>query len=163
MEIERKYLIKTLPDNLESYPHHLIEQGYLNTQPVVRIRKQDTDYYLTYKGGGLMAREEYNLPLNEVSYEHLKTKADGNIITKVRYVIPIEHPKFQEGFLCDDDPELKIELDIFSSPLTLQMAEVEFPTIEMANAFIPPAWFGEDVTMNTAYHNSTMSRTNYNQ
>ncbi|MFR6560708.1 MAG: hypothetical protein ACLUR5_00530 [Eubacterium ventriosum] len=29
-----------------------------------------------------MTREEYNLPLNEKSYNHLLTKADGNIITK---------------------------------------------------------------------------------
>ena len=38
------------------------------------------------------------------------------------------------------------------------MAEVEFSSIEMANAFIPPEWFGEDVTMNPKYHNSNMSR-----
>ena len=87
MEIERKYLIPILPTDLETYPHHEIEQGYLNTSPVVRIRKQDDKYFLTYKGGGLMAREEYNLALNEESYEHLLTKADGNIISKKRYVI----------------------------------------------------------------------------
>lgn len=27
MEIERKYLIKKLPENLTSFEHHLIEQG----------------------------------------------------------------------------------------------------------------------------------------
>ena len=63
MEIERKYLIHRLPDDLESYPHKKIQQAYLCTNPVVRIRRQDTDYFLTYKGGGLMVREEYNLPL----------------------------------------------------------------------------------------------------
>ena len=65
MEIERKYIPKTLPENLAQYKHHKIEQAYLNTAPVVRIRKQDNEYFLTYKGGGMMAREEYNLPLNE--------------------------------------------------------------------------------------------------
>lgn len=40
------------------------------------------EYYLTYKGKGLLAREEYNLPLTKESYEHLIKKADGNIITK---------------------------------------------------------------------------------
>ena len=49
MEIERKFLIKNLPDNLSSYPYHQIEQGYLCTAPVVRIRRQDEEYYLTYK------------------------------------------------------------------------------------------------------------------
>ena len=43
MEIERKYLIKQLPENLTSFEHHLIEQGYLCTEPVVRIRRQDDD------------------------------------------------------------------------------------------------------------------------
>ena len=67
MEIERKFLIKELPENLETYPSHLIEQAYLCTKPVVRIRRQDDDYYMTYKGGGLMAREEYNLPAQQRS------------------------------------------------------------------------------------------------
>lgn len=54
MEIERKFLIKKglLPAELESYPFHEIEQGYLCTNPVVRIRRQDDEYYLTYKSKG---------------------------------------------------------------------------------------------------------------
>ena len=64
MEIERKYLIDgTLPFSLEPFSCHLIEQAYLCTAPVVRVRRQDQNYILTYKGSGLMAREEYNLPL----------------------------------------------------------------------------------------------------
>ena len=55
MEIERKFTLKSLPDNLESYPSHHIEQVYLNYNPVVRARKQDDEYYLTYKGSGMMA------------------------------------------------------------------------------------------------------------
>ena len=49
MEIERKFLIskENLPANLDSYPHHKLEQGYLSTAPVVRIRKEDDNYYLT--------------------------------------------------------------------------------------------------------------------
>ena len=39
-----------------------------------------------------MAREEYNLPLDKESYMHLRTKADGNIISKKRYIIPRENP-----------------------------------------------------------------------
>ena len=48
MEIERKYLIEKeqLPKNLSDYPFHRIEQGYLCTSPVVRIRRQDDEYFL---------------------------------------------------------------------------------------------------------------------
>lgn len=75
MEIERKYLVKTLPDHLEQYACKVIEQGYLNTNPVVRIRRSNDDYILTCKGKGMMVREEYNLPLNEEAFLHLKEKS----------------------------------------------------------------------------------------
>mgnify|MGYP004441861055 CR=1 FL=1 len=76
MEIERKFLIskENLPADLDAYPHHKLEQGYLSTAPVVRIRKEDDNYYLTYKSKGLMTREEYNLPLTKESYEHMRPK-----------------------------------------------------------------------------------------
>ena len=57
MEIERKFLIKTLPSDLESYPSSHIEQAYLNEQPVLRIRKKDDSYILTYKSKGLHVRK----------------------------------------------------------------------------------------------------------
>ncbi len=159
MEIERKYTLKKLPENLESYPCRIIEQAYLNVNPVVRVRRDNDNYYLTYKGSGMMAREEYNLPLNKESYEHLLEKADGNIISKRRYVLPIENPMFSEDFVPLADTKLEIELDVFAAPFApLIMAEVEFPSIEMANAFIAPDWFDEDVTMNPTYHNSAMSQ-----
>lgn len=159
MEIEKKYTIKKLPENLETYPCKIIEQAYLNTSPVVRVRKSDDSYYLTYKGSGLMAREEYNLPLDEASYHHLLKKADGNVISKKRYVIPIENPQFDDGYVPLTAPKLCIELDVFAPPFApLIMAEVEFPEVEMADAFIPPAWFSEDVTDDPAYHNSVMSQ-----
>ena len=40
MEIEKKFIPTDLPKDLDSYEHHVIEQAYLNTAPVVRIRKQ---------------------------------------------------------------------------------------------------------------------------
>lgn len=146
MEIERKYLIHNLPDNLKSYPHKKIEQGYLCTSPVVRIRRQDEQYFLTYKSDGLMSREEYNLPLTKEAYEHLKPKADGYMISKIRYLIPL-------------DDTHTIELDVFDAPFApLYMAEVEFATMEEAENFTPPEWFGEDVTFDGSYHNSAMSK-----
>lgn len=153
MEIERKYTIKELPSDLESYPCHLIEQAYLNTAPVIRIRKEDDSYYLTYKGSGLMAREEYNLPLNEESYYHLLEKADGRIITKKRYVIPLKQ------YQPEDQNNLSIELDVFEGELApLMIAEIEFPTKEMAEAFVAPDLFLADVTFDPHYHNSNLSK-----
>ena len=70
MEIERKFLVTTPPENYGSFPLHEIEQAYLCTEPVVRIRKEDDNYYLTYKSKGLLAREEYNLPLTKEAYAH---------------------------------------------------------------------------------------------
>ncbi|MED9904943.1 MAG: CYTH domain-containing protein [Lachnospiraceae bacterium] len=159
MEIERKFTIKKLPDNLDLYPVHLIEQAYLNTDPVVRIRREDDEFYLTYKGHGMLAREEYNLPLNEESYYHLRSKADGNIISKKRYLIPLEHPQFASG--GPRPPEgysLTIELDVFDAPFApLILAEVEFGSKNAAETFLPPDWFLEDVTYNASYHNSYLS------
>lgn len=144
MEIERKFTIKELPD-LTKYSFHIMEQGYLNTNPVVRVRKEDDNYYLTYKGKGLLAREEYNLPLDEAAYYHLVEKADGIIIRKKRYLIPYE--------------KNTIELDVFAEPYeNLVIAEVEFESEEEAMTFRPPAWFKEDVTLDRRYHNSNLSK-----
>ena len=146
MEIERKYLVKTLPQDLGQYPCRQIEQGYLCTDPVVRIRRSDDSYTLTYKGRGLMVREEYNLPLNAEAFAHLREKIDGILIQKRRFLIPLAE-------------KYTIELDIFDGELSpLILAEVEFPSEEEANSFVPPEWFGEDVTFSTAYHNSTLSQ-----
>lgn len=148
MEIERKYLIEQskIPFDPTDFPCRHIEQGYLCTQPVVRIRRDNDDYYLTYKSKGLLAREEYNLPLTREAYSHLKKKIDGHLITKKRYVIPLENG-------------LNIELDFFSGFLEgMIFAEVEFPDEITANTFQPPNWFGEDVTCSSRYQNSTLSQ-----
>ncbi|MBP5198281.1 MAG: CYTH domain-containing protein [Lachnospiraceae bacterium] len=159
MEIERKFLLKTIPDNLEQYVSHRIEQGYLCVDPVVRIRKEENDYILTYKGEGMMARQESNLPLKEASYNQLKSKVTGNIISKTRYMIPLENPEFKQGF--PQPPSgytLTVEIDVFDPPFApLVMAEVEFGSQEAAVAFIPPEWFGEEVTYVKQFHNSYMA------
>lgn len=166
MEIERKYLIHRLPEHISekiassrntsentdtanpavSYPCRLITQGYLNTDPVIRIRQDNDLYELTYKSKGFMTRQEYNLPLTKEAFEHLLTKIDGHLIQKKRYMIPL-------------DCGLTAELDIFEGNLApLILAEVEFPTEEAALTFVPPLWFGEDVTFSGKYHNSNLSK-----
>jgi CYTH domain-containing protein len=174
IEIERKFTLNVVPDDLESYKCHHIEQAYLCTAPVVRIRKEDDEYYLTYKGSGLLARTEYNLPLDEESYAHLRTKADGNIITKNRYIIPMDSldltsQREPDPDGTDEDPGLNpyaglvVELDIFAPPFDdLMIAEVEFPDLETADRFKPPEWFDEDVTMKYEYHNSYLSKKKIN-
>lgn len=147
MEIERKYLVLSPPSDYVSWPSHQIEQAYLCTEPVVRIRREDDTFYLTYKSAGLLAREEYNLPLTKEAYFHLLKKADGIVLSKRRYRKPIE------------GTGLTIEFDVFSGTYEgLMLAEVEFPSVEEANAFTPPSWFGEDVTMSGEYQNSRLSR-----
>ena len=71
MEIERKFIVHNLPDNLDSYPHSEIEQGYLCMEPVIRIRRMNKQYFLTFKSKGLMARTEHEFPLDKAAYEHL--------------------------------------------------------------------------------------------
>ena len=146
MEIERKYLVRRLPDDLSKYEAKKIAQGYLCTDPVVRIRRSNDNYYMTYKGDGLMVREEYNLPLTREAYEHLLPKIDGLLIAKTRYLIPLTD-------------RLTAELDVFEGVLSaLTLVEVEFDSVEEANAFVPPEWFGEDVTESDKYHNSYLSQ-----
>lgn len=150
MEIERKYLIDldAIPFDYKKYDAKIIEQGYLSTNPVVRVRRSNDRYILTYKGEGEIEREEYNLPLTEESYNHLVKKADGRIIKKVRYNIP-----YGEKYL--------IELDVFEEDLApLVVAEVEFETRKEADDFVPPEWFGKDVSMDNRYKNSYLSCNN---
>ena len=100
---------------------------------------------MTYKGAGLLAREEYNLQLTEEAYRHLLPKADGHWIDQDRYCIPFDGHT--------------IELDVFDPPFApLVIAEVEFGSEEDAAAFQPPAWFGEEVTYDPAYSNSNLSK-----
>ena len=190
VEIERKFTVKELPKDLESYPFHEIEQAYLNVNPAIRVRREDHHYYMTYKCKNMQSLEngdigqtEYNMPLTKESYEHLLSKADGNIITKKRYLIPINGDAFDQkedgsnlnAAKKDTVPrtghdaahadefslimsDLKIELDVFQGVFEGRiLAEVEFPSEEAAKAYRPADWFKEDVTGDIRYSNSHMS------
>lgn len=154
MEIEKKFLISHLPDGLEEYEVKNIEQGYLCTNPVVRIRKSNESYILTYKSRfGLEEQEcrdvrinqEIEAALNRQGYEHLREKVDGYLVQKKRYVIPLE-----DGHTG--------ELDIFGGRLEgLRFVEVEFADEHDAAAFVPPSWFGDNVSDDYRYSNSFLS------
>ena len=107
-------------------------------RPVVRVRREDENYYMTYKGGGMMAREEYNLPL------------------ECRFICPSSSESrwqyYYQKTLFDTFHAYTIELDVFEGLFEgIVVAEVEFPSIEEAESFAAPEWFGEDVTYDGRY------------
>jgi CYTH domain-containing protein len=144
MEIERKFLLKELP-LLTHYKSENIIQGYISTDPVIRIRQMDNLYCLTVKSQGHMIREEFELPITKEQYASLWTKLETNAIEKTRYLIPIEN-------------DLIAELDIYKGCLTgLTTVEVEFLSAGAASSFAPPSWFGEDITHDNRYKNNHLS------
>lgn len=152
-EIERKYLVKELPEHIGQYPHTKITQGYVSRHPVTRFRKEEsasgTRYIRTVKGGGLSVRTEVESELTPDAYEAMKANVEGKILEKTRYRIPLSG-QGRDG--------LTAELDIFQGSLApLKLVEVEFPSVEAMNAFTPPDWFGEDVTLSGQYQNSRLS------
>lgn len=157
VEIERKFLVKKLPDELDRYPVRHMEQSYVSVRPVIRVRLVDDKRILTVKSKGLLSRQEFEMELDENEYENLKSKSEGNVIVKDRYVIPLS----DTSGTCGDstvDSCLVIELDVFSGIFDgLIYAEVEFPSEDAANAFVAPEWFGKDVTALGVYQNSALS------
>jgi len=150
MEIERKFLLKSMPD-ISGALKKEIEQGYLCSGPVVRIRKSNEDYILTYKSKlGLsqdcaIQNDEVEMPLTKEAYEHLREKIDGKLVEKTRYVLPLPQQR-------------KAELDIFKGRLNgLAFVEVEFESEAAAEEFELPDWFGEDVSKNIAFSNAYLS------
>ncbi len=155
MEIERKYLLSQLPGELSEYRKKEIEQGYLCHNPTIRIRKSDEEYMITYKSKfgleptgkeGPSVNHEVELPLTREAYLTLRGKTDGNIIYKTRYLIPLSGG-------------LVAELDVFKDRLQgLKLVEVEFPDLQSANTFVPPSWFGRDVSADNRFTNYQLSR-----
>ncbi|SHJ61440.1 CYTH domain-containing protein [Anaerocolumna jejuensis DSM 15929] len=155
METERKFLLGKLPEDLSAYKKKEIEQGYLCTNPVIRIRKSNEDYYMTYKARVknmaastvALVCEEAEFPLTREAYYHLREKVDMRLITKTRYLIPLS-----DGLMA--------ELDIFEGELKgLVFAEVEFKSEEEAKAFKLPDWFSEEVTFDDRYKNNVLAMT----
>ena len=143
MEIERKFLVNEIPD-LSDCESSKIVQGYISFSPEVRIRKRDDKYYLTKKGEGFIARTEDETELDPKEGEEYFKKVISNLIEKTRYVIPLD--------------SYVAELDIYSGIFSgLVIVEVEFETLEKAKEFVPPLWFGEDVSENIEYRNKILA------
>ncbi len=144
MEIERKFLVKHLPD-LSECVYKAITQAYISTDPVIRIRKMDDSYSLTVKSLGSMIREEFDMPITQEQYESLWHKIDYSPVEKDRYFIPLS-----DGLIA--------ELDIYHGHLEgLMTVEVEFPSASAAQNFEAPIWFGEDITLDNRYKNNNLA------
>ena len=148
IEIERKWLVSpaSVPYSLEAFESSSIEQYYLCTDPVIRIRKRNDSYTLTCKGSGSLSRTECNIPITEEAFDKLKCKAEGVPIIKDRYLIPLE------------DDGLNAELDVFHGRYEgLVFVEVEFENEASATSFQAPEWFGTEVTYVSGYSNAELS------
>lgn len=158
MEIERKYLVAKLPDNLEQFSHIEIEQAYLCTSPTLRIRRMGDSYILTVKeriisSSSAIHNREEEFTLSPKSYQHLMSKCDTGRVAKTRYRIDLFQLTGNEDYR-----NLTAELDVFHGRHDgLLLVEVEFPNTESANRFTPPEWFGEDVSSDPCYRNSFLA------
>lgn len=150
MEIERKFLLNNLVQQVilsnKLLPRQLT-QYYVKVGGVEeRYRQQDNLYFHTIKkrvDGGLQ-REEIETECTREDFEENKHHIVGNIVEKDRYVLPYG------GY--------KIEIDIYRGALEgLIIGEVEFPTKEEADAFIPPDFFGIEVTWDKRYKNHSLA------
>lgn len=148
MEIERKFLVAERPD-LSVSSGEPIEQGYLaladdDGGAEVRLRRKPGHHLLTVKAGSGRSRAEEEFELDEDRFERLWALTDGRRLTKTRHTLPHD--------------ELELELDLYSGDLDgLAIVEVEFPDDAAADAFVPPSWFGDEVTGEHKYLNETLA------
>ena len=149
MEIERKFLLDpaAIPYNLKEHQQTEMVQAYISVDPVIRIRKENERHVLTIKGNGDLAREEHELILEERQFKNLIPLVNVNStpIQKTRTSIFVEE-------------KIIYEIDVYYNLLEgLATVEVEFPSVSDANRFIPPSWFGRELTYDKSYGNASLS------
>src|SRR3954469_12559791 len=145
-EIERKFLLKRLPDGLANFPHAEIEQGYLalEEEVQVRLRKKGRVRWLTFKRGNKTSREEREVQLSEEQFDALWPATGDRRLSKIRYDVPYK--------------KYIVEVDVYTGRHDgLVVAEVEFPDEESCRDFIPPDWLGEEVTGRPRYSNIVLA------
>jgi CYTH domain-containing protein len=145
-EIERKFLVATIPDEL---PERGVEirQGYLSTEPTeVRVRSSDGERHeLTVKSLGGLTRAEVTVPLASGQFDELWSLAQG-VIEKTRRQVDVG------GHTA--------EVDVYGGKLEgLVVVEVEFPSEQEAASFLPPTWFGREVTTDGRFRNAALAAT----
>ncbi len=142
-EIERKFLVRRLPEELNRSRHYIIAQGYLASETGgrhVRLRKKGKTATLTFKVGRGAHREEREIKLSPKQFAALWPATAGRRLRKLRYEIPWRN--------------LLVEIDIYRGRHAgLVVAEVEFPDRVTCRKFKPPSWFGREVTGEKRYSN----------
>ena len=146
-EIERKFLLRKSPENLEQFPRAEIAQGYLAIAPggvQVRLRKSGATHSLTYKRNDGQSRIEREVELTREQFDVLWPATAGKRLTKTRYRVPLE--------------ALTVEIDVYSGRHAgLIVAEVEFADEQSAREFRAPDWFGRDVSHDRRYSNQLLA------
>jgi adenylate cyclase len=145
-EIERKFLVRRVPEQAHDHPGTDIRQGYLAVTETdeVRIRRRGDRHTLTMKSGRGMTRVEEEVNLSLEIFEALWPLTDGRRVFKVRHEVQYHG--------------LTIELDEYKGNLDgLHVAEVEFSSITDADGFSPPSWFDCEVTEDPAYANRALA------
>jgi CYTH domain-containing protein len=148
IEIEKKYLVGAGAPVPDAAPQRLT-QGYVVSGEAgveVRVRVQDgDDYALTVKTSHGMVRGETEIALSKDQFDALWPLTEGRRVTKARYDVPLARG-------------LVAEWDVYEGRLAgLQTVEVEFGSVEDAEAFEPPEWFGRDVTGDARLSNSRLA------
>jgi adenylate cyclase len=147
-EIERKFLIKEVPPGLQKHTHTTIDQGYLAADRggvQVRLRRAGRQFFLTYKRGTGLTREEREVELTPAQFDQLWPGTEDHRLTKTRYDVPLgDHVA---------------EVDVYHGKNSgLMVAEVEFESEKACKAFKPPAWFGKEVSGEGRYSNVKLAR-----
>lgn len=144
LEIERKFLIDQFPTKLLFKTCRPVHQGYIRIEKDFEIRISD-HLKLTVKKGDGLVREEVETKITEENFNDLWPLTLGRRVEKTRFIYVV-------------DKHLA-ELDIYrGGNKGLATVEVEFPNVEEASSFIPPEWFGAEVTGNSKYKNSNLAK-----
>lgn len=146
LEIERKFLVARLPDEVRAAAGTPIRQGYvaIADDAEVRLRDRGGRFYQTVKIGRGMVRREFQVELDRRQFDELWPATEGRRLEKSRYRLEVGDHR------CD--------IDVYAGPLNgLEVVEVEFASERDATAFEPPTWFGPEVTRDDRYANRTLA------
>ena len=146
MEIERQFLVEKLPELPDTYEE--LQQGYISLEPEIRIRRiGESHFILTVKRGTGLVREEWETDISQQEYENLSTRIypGTRMIEKRRYHIELQDCRIAE-------------LHVHGGHLAgFNYVEVEFSTVEQAKSFVPPDWFGSEVTEDARFSYGTLA------
>lgn len=151
LEIERKFLVKSMDFLQEANTSTRILQGFLNTHPerTVRVRIKGKTGFLTVKGISNLSgttRSEWEQTISVKDAEMLLKLCEPGIIDKIRYEVLVGEHTF--------------EIDVFNSDNKgLIIAEIELNSED--ELFSKPIWLGQEVTGDLKYYNSQLSKQPY--